>query len=148
MTAGSHVPAGSRGALDSSYRAVPASVSRARHSVSRWLRGLSADALMSDDIALAVSEACTNVVHHGYRDGRSGGFRVCAQSVDGAVRVTVSDDGGGVVPRPDSPGLGLGLPLMAALTDRLDIGPGDGGTGTVVCMHFTAAGAHRRLAAR
>ena len=134
--------------IDESYPAVPDSVAPARRSVSRWLLALSADELMRGDVGLAVSEACTNVVHHGYRGGGSGAFRVCAESVDGAVVVTVSDDGGGMLPRADSPGLGLGLPLMASLTDQLEITAGDAGTGTVVCRRFTAAGAHGRLAAR
>jgi serine/threonine-protein kinase RsbW/stage II sporulation protein AB (anti-sigma F factor) len=46
-----------------------------------------------------------------------------AASVDGdALRVTVRDEGMGIVPRPDSPGLGLGLPLIATLTESLELG--------------------------
>jgi serine/threonine-protein kinase RsbW/stage II sporulation protein AB (anti-sigma F factor) len=133
--------------VDESYPASAASVAPARHAVLRWLHALSADALMSGDVGVALSEACTNVVHHAYRNGDSGVFRVFAEIVGDVVFVTVSDDGAGVVPRPDSPGLGLGLPLMAALSDQLDIAMADDGTGTVVCMRFTAAGARRRLAA-
>ena len=135
-------------AIDETYPAVPDSVAQARRSLSCWLRAVAADALMSGDIGLAVSEACTNVVHHGYLSGSSGAFRVCAESVEGGVSVTVSDDGGGILPRSDSPGLGLGLPLMAVLTDRLEIGAGEDGIGTVISMHFTPAGAHARLATR
>jgi len=145
MTITSNAPVGARQTIDESYPAVPDSVARARYSVVRWLRALSADELMSGDVGLAIAEACTNVVIHGFPRGASGAFRVRADCLDGTVRVTVSDDGGGILPRSDSPGLGLGLPLMAAVTDRLEITPGDGGTGTVVCMHFTAAGAHARL---
>jgi serine/threonine-protein kinase RsbW len=134
--------------IDESYPAVPDAVAEARGSVSRWLGALSADPLMSGDIGLAVSEACANVVHHGYRGGGSGAFRVCAESVAGAVCVTVSDDGAGIVPRSDSPGLGLGLPLMGLLTDELEFATADDGTGTVVTMRFTAAGARGRLASR
>jgi serine/threonine-protein kinase RsbW/stage II sporulation protein AB (anti-sigma F factor) len=148
MTTTSDRPAGALLSIDESYPAVPDAVAEARRSVSRWLGALSADALMSGDIGVAVSEACTNVVHHGYRTGSSGTFRVRAESVEGAVCVTVSDDGGGILPRSDSPGMGLGLPLMGLLTDELEIATADDGTGTVVCMHFTAAGAHGRLAAR
>ena len=35
--------------------------------------------------------------------------------------VDVRDNGRGMVPRLDSPGLGLGLPLIAQLTDVLEI---------------------------
>ena len=148
MTITSDLPADTPQSIDESYPAVRDSVAQARRWVSRWLSAQSADLLMSEDIAVAVSEACTNVVHHGYRGGASGAFRVHAESVEGAVLVTVSDDGSGVAPRSDSPGLGLGLPLMGLLTDDLSIAHPDEGTGTVVSMRFTAAGAHRRLAAR
>src|SRR3954470_11653102 len=118
MTMTSTVPQ----SIDESYPAVPESVAAARHSVSRWLSALSADVLMSGDIGIAVSEACTNAVHHGYRGGDSGAFLVHAESVGGAVCVTVSDGGAGIVPRSDSQGLGLGLPLMGLLTDDLEFG--------------------------
>ena len=137
-------PAGWRPAIDEAFPAVSDSVAQARGSVSRWLRALDADALMSTDIALAVSEACTNVVHHGYRDGDSGAFRIRAGSVEGGVCVVVSDGGTGMLSEPDRPGLGLGLPLIAVLADRLEIGAGEDLAGTAVCMHFTAAGAHAR----
>ena len=88
------------------------------------------------------------MVHHGYPGGAPGGFRVRAESTNGTVCVIVSDGGAGVVPRSDSPGLGLGFPLMGLLTDELRIDPGEDGTGTVVSMRFTAAGAHARLGAR
>ncbi len=42
--------------------------------------------------------------------------------------VTVADDGRGMVPRLDSPGLGLGLALIANATHSLDVhGSDDGG---------------------
>ena len=51
------------------------------------------------------------------------------------VQLTVQDDGTGMVPRPDSPGLGLGMPLIATVSDRFDIRALQGG-GTRLCVWF------------
>jgi serine/threonine-protein kinase RsbW/stage II sporulation protein AB (anti-sigma F factor) len=42
----------------------------------------------------------------------------------GALRGAASPHGRGIVPRPDSPGLGLGLPLIATLAESLELGTG------------------------
>jgi serine/threonine-protein kinase RsbW/stage II sporulation protein AB (anti-sigma F factor) len=127
------------------FAARPDGVAEARRQVTRWLRGEMPSAeVMIGDVALAVSEACTNVVMHAYANG-DGGFRVTTERDGDSVLVTVSDEGDGMVPRPDSPGLGLGLPLIATLADSLEIRPADGG-GTVVAMTFSAARAETRAA--
>ena len=77
------------------------------------------------DIRLAVTEACTNVVVHAYPDAE-GPMAVSAVIDDHTLRITVADDGHGLLPRPDSPGLGLGLPLIASLADTLELGSGEG----------------------
>ena len=59
--------------------------------------------------------------------------RVCG--CDGRIAVHIHDDGMGLVPRPDSPGLGLGLCLMAHETDHFEIRKTPGG-GTEVVLHF------------
>jgi anti-sigma regulatory factor (Ser/Thr protein kinase) len=76
------------------------------------------------DVKLAVTEACTNVVVHAYPEG-DGPMSVRAQLADGALTVVVSDEGRGILPRPDSPGLGLGLPLIATLASSLELGTSD-----------------------
>ena len=38
------------------------------------------------------------------------------------LAVAVRDEGHGMLPRPDSPGLGLGLPLIATLSESLELG--------------------------
>jgi len=95
--------------------------------------GAPADALPS--IKLAVSEAATNVVLHAYPGPEPGKVHVLAECSPGGLQVTVSDEGGGMLPRADSPGLGLGLPLIAQLVDGLEVGSTQGG-GTSMCMRF------------
>jgi len=48
----------------------------------------------------------------------------------------VIDDGDGLTPRDDSPGPGLGLPLIHRLADRVDHLTPQGGSGTELSMRF------------
>jgi serine/threonine-protein kinase RsbW/stage II sporulation protein AB (anti-sigma F factor) len=95
------------------------------------------------DITLAVTEACANAVLHAYADS-TGQFEASAElSAAGELVVTVRDHGAGMAPRVDSPGLGVGLPVMAAIADALEIDTPDG-DGTVVRMTFVVADAATR----
>ena len=83
-------------------------------------------------------------------------MHVSASLDDDGVEVSVDDDGLGMRPRLDSPGVGLGLPLIADLADRVEIT--SRGPGTRIAARFTlmgpagphgrAAGAPRRRARR
>jgi anti-sigma regulatory factor (Ser/Thr protein kinase) len=85
------------------------------------------------DIRLAVSEAATNAVVHAYREVQ--GTLVVRARVDGRdLVVIVTDTGIGLAPRPDSPGLGLGMPLMATVTTTFSVV--SRGPGTEVQMTF------------
>jgi anti-sigma regulatory factor (Ser/Thr protein kinase) len=90
------------------------------------------------DLKVALSEAMTNVVVHAYDQGDPGDVDVSvAVDVPGReVTVVVADHGTGMNPRPDSPGMGLGLPLIGNLTSELRIAPAPGGPGTEVRMRF------------
>jgi anti-sigma regulatory factor (Ser/Thr protein kinase) len=93
-----------------------------------------------DAVALAVSEAVTNAVVHAYVDApEPGEIEVVAQMVAGDVlEIFVCDDGRGMLPRHDSPGVGLGLPLVATLAETFEVQARSGG-GTQVRMAFGAA---------
>jgi anti-sigma regulatory factor (Ser/Thr protein kinase) len=88
-------------------------------------------------IALAVSEAVTNAVIHAYVDeARPGDVQVVAERHEGnGLEIHVCDDGRGMMPRSDSPGLGVGLPLVAKLAQRFRVESRPTG-GTAVSMVF------------
>jgi serine/threonine-protein kinase RsbW len=86
-------------------------------------------------VALAVSEAMTNVVLHAYRDSEVGDMRVVACDEPDRLVVVVRDYGDGMRPRTDSPGLGMGLPLITQMTDDLQIEAAQE-KGTLLRMHF------------
>jgi serine/threonine-protein kinase RsbW len=75
------------------------------------------------DVKLAVTEACTNVVVHAYPAG-DGPMGLRATVNDDILRIVIIDCGRGILPRADSPGLGLGLPLIATLAESLELGTG------------------------
>lgn len=106
-----------------------------RHAFGGFAEALSVDEQTLADIKLAITEACTNVVIHAYDDDENGSLEVDA-SIDGRqLTVVIRDSGRGIVPRPDSPGLGLGLPLIATLAESLELGR-DGADRTEVRMTF------------
>jgi serine/threonine-protein kinase RsbW len=93
-----------------------------RHAFGGFAEALSVDEQTLADIKLAVTEACTNVVIHAYENGERGDLEVDASIDDRRLTVVIRDNGRGIVPRPDSPGLGLGLPLIATLAETLELG--------------------------
>ena len=98
--------------------------------VRQALAGL-ADALAIDeavlaDAKMAGTEACTNAVVHAYADsnGNVGSLEVEMYADDQHLTVVVRDQGSGIQPRParhHATALGLGLPLIAALSDSFEV---------------------------
>lgn len=106
--------------------------------------GADADTLAA--VALCVSEAVSNAVVHAYRNSeRPGSVELELRRPNGYLCLLVRDHGCGLAPRTDSPGLGLGLPLIAESASSLEVRtPGDGGTEVRMrfdlCTHaYTAA---------
>ena len=88
-------------------------------------------------VALAVTEAITNAVVHAYVDrAEPGDIEVIVQRLpDAGLEILVCDEGRGMMPRADSPGIGLGLPRVATLAERFEVQARAGG-GTRVLMAF------------
>lgn len=116
--------------------AVPDSIAVIRQTVSGICEALGADSRAVGDIKLAATEACTNVVLHAYANGDAGTIEVDAYAAEDELRLLVRDHGAGMTPAPIADGLGLGLPLIAALTSTLTIVEPEAG-GTEVSMTFS-----------
>jgi serine/threonine-protein kinase RsbW len=115
--------------------AVPEAVCSLRRAAGELAERCGADEQLVEDITLAVSEAATNAVIHAYRED-AGRLALAAECENGALWFRVIDEGTGLSPRADSPGLGLGLPLIARLTSRFEVRPGPEGRGTELAMAF------------
>ena len=122
--------------LDDCCPAQPTQIPAIRRAVSEVARRCGAPDSTLTRIELAVTEAATNVVLHAYRTARDDGLiHYSARLDDDCLDVSVRDDGVGMSPNPGSPGLGLGLSLMAHEADSCEI-RGTAGGGTEVLMHF------------
>jgi anti-sigma regulatory factor (Ser/Thr protein kinase) len=100
------------------------------------------------DIKLAVSEACANVVVHAYAGTGPGFMDLQVSTQDHHLEVIVRDHGRGMTPRADSPGLGVGLPLIASLAETLELTNGaDGGTEVRMTFATSEPGVHAADAA-
>lgn len=112
----------------------------ARLALSGIARGGAIDDELLADLKLAVTEACGNAVRHAY--GPEGGDVSVAFTLNGGrLEVVVSDRGKGIslsdveaddrdVPLES----GMGMPIIRAIVDELEVGAGPDGQGTVVRM--------------
>jgi anti-sigma regulatory factor (Ser/Thr protein kinase) len=116
----------------------PEGVSVVRQALAGMADALDFDAAVLADMKMAVSEACTNVVVHAYED-TDGMLDVDMRADETGLTIRVRDHGSGIHPHPqrsrDVPALGLGLPLIAALSDAFEL-HGSAGHGTEVRMTF------------
>jgi serine/threonine-protein kinase RsbW len=91
------------------------------------------------DLKLALTEACSNSIRHAYA-GRDGTVEIRYELDRRNLQVEVADEGGGFDPvllRADPRDIdegGLGIAIIRAVTDELDIGPRDGRPGS--CLRF------------
>jgi anti-sigma regulatory factor (Ser/Thr protein kinase) len=116
------------------YDAVPASVPEARHTLAAFAAAAGATNDELDSIRLATSEAITNVVVHAYGDA-AGHVHVSAAIAEDELWVLIGDDGGGLHTGSTRGGLGVGLALIAELTDSFAVVNRSSG-GTEVRMRF------------
>ena len=120
------------------FRAAPEAVGAARRATRELARHYDVDDALLTSIVLCVSEAVTNAVVHAYRDDPDPGhIEIEARRPDGYLCIYVRDSGQGMRPRPDSPGAGLGLPVITHLASKVAIrSAGRDGAGTELAMRF------------
>jgi serine/threonine-protein kinase RsbW len=117
--------------------AKPEGVGVVRQALAGMADALDFEASVLADMKMAVTEACTNVVVHAY-EADTGMLEVEMRATDEGLTIVVRDHGSGIQPRParsEPPALGLGLPLIAALSDAFEL-RGSAGSGTEVRMTF------------
>ena len=143
MTAVTCTEVGSTGDAESALilqlSATPDSVAAARRAVADYCQRLGATRPVTDRVMLSVSEAVTNALVHAYRhvdEPAAERIELEARCRREALIVIVRDFGCGMAPRLDSPGLGLGLPLIAASTSSVQIDTPPEGGRTEVSMEF------------
>jgi len=89
-------------------------------------RALSAEIVA--DLKLALTEACSNSVRHAYDEGREGVVEILYELSDDRIAIQVTDDGSGFDPeileraQEELDEGGLGIAIIRALTDELEIG--------------------------
>ena len=132
-----NVPTGFQSRLKERLPARAENIALLRRAVVAYAGSNGASERQREDIALAVSEALSNAVLHAYVGHDSpGDVGVDAWIDERALRVVVCDDGVGMLPRTDSPGLGLGLSLMARMTEHLEVESPDATRGMRLRMTF------------
>jgi serine/threonine-protein kinase RsbW len=125
-------------ALAMELPAVPGSLALVRHALTGVAEAMHVPDRALDDLKVAVTEACTNVVLHAYEGAAARGpLLVDVWHRASRLVVRVSDAGTGMVPRLERrpPGLGLGLRLIPMLAAEVRIITNPGG-GTAVWMTF------------
>src|SRR5918992_2287789 len=74
----------------------PENVSVIRHVLGAFAEALRLPDELVEDLRLAVTEACTNVVRHAYPVGQAGPVEISIQPLEESVSVVVSDQGRGI----------------------------------------------------
>ena len=117
----------------------PEYVGTVRIAVSHVAANIGFDIEAIDDIKVAVSEACTNIIRHSH-DHSNYTYEVDIEREEKGITITVADQGVGFVPEEysepvlgDTRGGGMGIYILKALMDEVDI-QSEVGVGTNIRM--------------
>jgi serine/threonine-protein kinase RsbW len=119
-------------------------ITRTRRFVAGYLEDLGIEAEVCDDVALALAEACTNVMLHAFPGARAESFHVSAELGLREVRLVIEDAGIGLPPERververDVIDLtatsGRGLHMIRSLMTDVEVEPGPEDRGTRLVM--------------
>ena len=137
------VPAAASSTLELALSAEWVAPSIVRQRVERWLRELRWPPAQIDELVLAVSEAVSNSIEHGYRVPSDAVDHPGIVAVRGRIltepdgyrraEITVHDEGSWREPAGGASTRGHGMLIMRTCSDRFSIEHGPGGT-TVVLL--------------
>ena len=127
--------AASPGRVEMEFPASPERLSEVRRALEQVAAGTRLSRMERDDLLTAVDEAVANAIRHGSPRGKESKVCVHFETTPAGLAVSVQDEGQGftvpsaapTMPGPESNG-GRGLPLMCALSDRIEIAANSGGT--------------------
>src|SRR5678815_2568903 len=116
---------------ETSVAAKVESLAAVRAFVEEACRRAGTDSTFAFDLKLAVDEACSNIIEHGYAGRPGGSIRLACETDEDAVRVTIVDHGRAFspseLPAPDvtseweeRPVGGLGWHLIRQSVDEID----------------------------
>jgi serine/threonine-protein kinase RsbW len=96
------------------------------------------------DLKLALTEACTNSVRHAYENGREGNVEIVYELQPDRLVIEVGDEGSGFEPAETNGNGdeleegGLGIEIIRALADEVEIGPREEGGSRLRFVKFLA----------
>jgi serine/threonine-protein kinase RsbW len=99
-----------------------------RHQLFAWLEPMGLSDISAADIVLVVNEACTNCIEHAYRDTDPGLIRVQADIEGSHIVVGIADFGVWQTPSRRPSTRGRGLPIMHAVSNRMELDHTPAGT--------------------
>ncbi|MGH2963404.1 MAG: ATP-binding protein [Solirubrobacterales bacterium] len=129
--------------LSLTVAARPENLAVIRQALAGYAEAMGFDSGAIADLKTVVTEACMNVVVHAYPEDATGPLEVNAYPHETGVEISVRDEGSGFRPRPaepGDPGLRLGLPLIATLSDQFEIRGGHAGTEVRMILHHARNG--------
>lgn len=116
------------------FPALPEELRNMRNSIRSWASARGIPMSTVADLLIAVGEATANTVRHAYRESPGGDVRVRIELVDEVLVVGVTDTGAWREPGPNADTPGLGIEIMRALTDELQMDHTGEGTEVIFRM--------------